>query len=76
MQRFCIYSSDIMRITGKSESYARDVMKKIRLLHFKQSHQLVTISEACDYLGLSYQEVFNAINRIKPDFSGNNSQLP
>lgn len=74
MHRLCIYPEDIIWITGKSESYARDVLRDIRLLHRKERHQLVTIAEACTYLGLSYQEVFNAINRIKPDFTSNNTK--
>ncbi|OBX23236.1 MULTISPECIES: hypothetical protein [Bizionia] len=64
MRRICIYSKDISWITGKSERYAREVIRDIKLLKKKKKHQLVTISEACEYLGLPYDEVFNSINGI------------
>lgn len=63
MKRICIYSKDISWITGKSERYAREVIRDIKLLHKKDKHQLVTISEACDYLGLPYEDVFLMINK-------------
>lgn len=63
MQRICIYSKDICWITGKSERYARDIMRDIRLLHKKKKHQLITIAEACDYLGLPYDQVCDMLNR-------------
>lgn len=62
MQRICIYSKDICWITGKSERYARDVLRDIRLLRKKKKHQLITIAEACDYLGLPYEEVSGMLN--------------
>ncbi len=64
MRRICIYSNDICWLTGKSERYARSVIRDIKLLKKKQKHQLVTIAEACEYLGLPYDEVFNRINGI------------
>mgnify|MGYP001798540458 CR=1 FL=1 len=63
MQRICIYSKDICWITGKSERYAREILRDIRLLHKKKKHQLITISEACDYLGLPYDQVCEMLNR-------------
>lgn len=63
MQRICIYSKDICWITGKSERYARDILRDIRLLHKKKKHQLITIAEACDYLGLPYDQVNEMLNR-------------
>ncbi|MFL0352396.1 hypothetical protein [Xanthomarina sp. GH4-25] len=59
----CIYSKEIAFITGKGDRYARDVIRDIKLLHKKDKHQLVTIREACDYLGLPYQDVFLMINK-------------
>ncbi|RYH72775.1 hypothetical protein EVU94_11210 [Flavobacteriaceae bacterium 144Ye] len=66
MQRICIYTTDVIFITGRSERYARDILKDIRLLHQKSKHQLITISEFCEYMGLPYEEVFNMINKISP----------
>lgn len=63
MKRICIYSKDICWLTGKSERYAREVIRDIKLLRKKEKHQLVTIAEACDYLGLPYQDVFLMINK-------------
>ena len=63
MYRICIHSKDIELLTGKGERYARYVLRDIKLLHKKQKHQLVTIKEACDYLGLPYEEVFELLNK-------------
>lgn len=65
-----------MWITGKGERYARKVMSAIRALHGKQRHQPVTIAEASAYLGIPYEDVFNIINRIKPDRPDPNSPTP
>ena len=65
MNRICIYTEDIILITGRSERYARKVLRDLRKVHKKGVHQHVTIAEACAHLGLPYQDVFNLINRIK-----------
>ncbi|WP_223549320.1 hypothetical protein [Aestuariivivens sp. NBU2969] len=65
MHRICIYTQDIIILTGRSESYAREVLRDIRLLSKKQKHQFVTIKEFCDYVGLPYEDVFNRINKLK-----------
>lgn len=62
MHRICIYSKEICWITGKGERYSRDILRDIKLLHKKEKHQLVTIQEFCDYLGLPYEDVFKMIN--------------
>ncbi|WP_417558498.1 hypothetical protein [Mesoflavibacter zeaxanthinifaciens] len=62
MRRICIYSKDICWITGRSERYARGVIRDIKLLKKKKKHQLVTIAEACDYLGLPYDVVIDMLN--------------
>jgi len=49
--RLVIYPIDIMKITGKSESNARKVIKSIKTLLKKEKHQKVTIAEYCDYYG-------------------------
>jgi hypothetical protein len=60
MQRICIYPKDIQLVTGKSERYGRDLIKKIKEHFQKQPHQVVTIEEFCQYLGLCP----NAVNQI------------
>ncbi|MBR9758579.1 MAG: hypothetical protein GYB39_10880 [Algicola sp.] len=64
--RMCIYAKEISFITGRSERYGREVLRDIRLLHGKGRHQVVTIFEACEYLGLPYAEVFKMINGYFP----------
>jgi hypothetical protein len=55
--RLCIYPKDIQRITGKSESYGRLLLKKIKLHLRKEEHQVITIDEFCHYMGLKKQDV-------------------
>lgn len=60
-KRICIYPKDIMRITGKSERYARALLTKIKSSLEKSDEQLVSISEFCSYTGLKPDEVLNLI---------------
>ena len=53
MERICIYPKDVQVITGKSERWGRDIIKKIKETYNKEKHQLVTIEEFCNYTGLS-----------------------
>ncbi len=46
-----------MIVTGKSERYGRYLIKKIKDHFKKQDHQVVTIDEFCNYMGLQPQEV-------------------
>ena len=55
--RLCIYPKDIQRITGKSDRYSRELLRKIRLHLRKQDHQLVTVEEFSTYMGLSLEAV-------------------
>jgi len=52
MERICIYPKDVQIVTGKSERWGREIIKKIKSKFNKQDHQLVTIDEFCSYLGL------------------------
>jgi len=66
VSRVCIYPNDVAWLTGRGERYGRTVIRDIKLLHKKERHQLVTIKEFCDYLGLPYDEVFTIINKASP----------
>ncbi len=55
--RMVIYTKDIQRITGKSERYGRKILSKIKARNGKQKHQLVSLVELCDYMGLKVEEV-------------------
>ena len=52
MVRVCIYPKDVQIVTGKSERWGRDIIKKIKSNLNKQHHQLLTIDEFCIYMGL------------------------
>ncbi len=52
MERVCIYPKDVQIVTGKSERWGRDIIKKIKSKFSNQNHQLVTIDEFCTYMGL------------------------
>lgn len=57
MNRLCIYPKDIQIITGRSDRYGRNLLKKIKEHFNKQQHQVVTIEEFCQYLGLQQDVV-------------------
>lgn len=52
MERLCIYPKDIQIVTGRSERYGRNLIKKIKDDLKKQKHNLVTVDEFCSYTGL------------------------
>ena len=52
MERVCIYPKDVQVVTGKSERWGREVIKKIKTHFSKEPHQLVSINEFCLYMGL------------------------
>jgi hypothetical protein len=52
MERVCIYPKDVQIVTGKSERWGREIIKKIKSHFSKQPHQLVSIDEFCTYMGL------------------------
>jgi len=57
MKRICIYPKDIQIVTGKSERYGRYLIKKIKDHLSKEPHQVVTIEEFCDFMGLEISKV-------------------
>jgi hypothetical protein len=61
MERLCIYPKDIQIVTGRSERYGRNLIKKIREAFRKENHQFVTIEEFCTYAGLSCQTVIEKL---------------
>jgi len=56
-KRICIYPKDIQVLTGKSERYARKIVADIRRNYKKNKHQLLSVKEFCDYMGLNEEEV-------------------
>ncbi len=57
MTRICIYPKDIQIVTGKSERYGRSIIKLIKERLDKEKHQLVTVDEFCDFMGLEPSKV-------------------
>jgi hypothetical protein len=62
MKRLCIYPKDIQIITGRSERYGRGIIRKIKDHFEKEPHQLVTIEEFCQYMGLQEESVAKQIH--------------
>jgi len=61
MKRIVIYPKDIMIITGKSERYSRYLIQRIKKHLNKEDHQLLSIAEFCNYMGLERSEIENCI---------------
>ncbi|NHM01531.1 hypothetical protein [Flavobacterium difficile] len=61
MKRICIYTSDVMLITGKSERQARNIINDIKAYFRKEKHQFITIKEYCEYSGLKVEDVLGYI---------------
>ncbi len=59
--RVCVYTNDIQLITGKSERQSRNILNNIKQFYKKEKHQLVTIEEFCNYMGLDITTVYNLI---------------
>ncbi len=57
MQRLCIYPKDVQRITGRSERYSRNLIRKIMQELNKKEHQFLTVSEFCNYAGIDEEKV-------------------
>ena len=57
MKRVVIYPKDIMIITGKSERYSRYLIQRIKKHLGKEDHQVVSIGEFCEYMGLEEDEI-------------------
>ena len=62
MERVCIYPKDVQIVTGKSERWGREIIKKIKAKINKEEHQFVTIDEFCQYMGLQFEVVFKQLN--------------
>ncbi len=56
-KRLCIYPKDIVKITGKSERYARNLIQKIKEKLNKEEHQFITVEEFCAYAGFEPEKV-------------------
>lgn len=55
MNRLCIYPKDVSIITGKGQRWSQRLLKNIKFALNKGEHQLVTIKEFADYMGIDIQ---------------------
>ena len=55
--RICIYTKDVVRITGKGERASRKLLEKIRKELSKTENQLITVEEFCQFTGLKVEQV-------------------
>jgi hypothetical protein len=65
MIRIIIYPSDILKITGKSESFARKEIQNLKKALQKEKHQKVTIKEYCCFYGLDLKIVLEILSKSK-----------
>ena len=63
MNRIVIYTADIMKLTDKSESYARKEIQNLKKVLQKEKHQKVTIKEYCQYYGFNIEEVLAVLSK-------------
>jgi hypothetical protein len=61
MNRLCIYPKDVQIITGRSDRYGRKLIQRIKDHFSKQPHQVVTVEEFCQYMGLQLDAVANQL---------------
>ena len=61
LKRLIIYPKDIMLITGKSERYSRYLHKRIKKQLGKEDHQVISVNEFCNYMGLDSNEIQEVI---------------
>jgi hypothetical protein len=52
MKRIVLPTKDLMIITGKSECYFMELIRKMKEHFLKEKHQYITLNEFANYLGL------------------------
>lgn len=55
--RILFYTADLRQITGKGERTCQRMMQLMRDFFALREHQPLTVYHACDYLGLSIDEM-------------------
>ena len=59
--RVCIYPKDVQRSMGKEYAQARLYLLKIKKHLNKETHQLISIEEFCEYTGLKTEHGLRCI---------------
>lgn len=60
--RTTIYPKDVANITGKSVKSACRLVTKIRSDLGKKPHQILTLNEFCEYMGLKPDDISGSLN--------------
>ena len=60
-RKLIIRNGDVQRILEVTERQARNKMRQIRHYIKKEKHQVITVKEFCDYIGLQYEDVISRI---------------
>lgn len=57
LKRLCIYTKDIMIITGKSERAARKLLQEMKKHFGKEPNQYISLKEFSTYTGLNLEDI-------------------
>ena len=63
-RRMCLVPKDVAILTGRSEGYARRLVRCIKKGIGKSRADMLTVEEFCHYTRMSPDEVSRAINRL------------
>ncbi|WPR73739.1 hypothetical protein [Algoriphagus sp. NG3] len=63
INRIVIYAQDIMIFTGRSRSYAYNVLNRVRKKLGKGKHSLITFQEFADFHGIPVNELTDILFR-------------
>jgi hypothetical protein len=55
--RLFVYPKDVSLMTGRTERQSRNSIYKIKKYYNKKPHQLLTVKEYCEYMGIDEKEV-------------------
>lgn len=61
-KRIVVYPKDVQRITGRTEKYGRELLKKIKTELGKEDHHYITIDEFSCYTGIDSQIIVEFIH--------------
>ena len=61
LSRVVIYPKDVAAITGKNYRSSWILLTKIKNHMQKQPHQVVTVQEFCDYMGIAGDEIISVL---------------
>ena len=57
LHRIIFYTADLKQITGKSDRTCQRMMQLIRDFFALREHQQVTVYQACEFMGLTMDEM-------------------